>query len=179
MIAAALAKLLLTGNAARLAFVQFILLKPVTVIITPTLAICESWLGGGMIHLCLQLRISWGMALGPLLLYCRHLQNDVYSCSSWNGFGRKSSRKHKKKRKAVWPSTPLKPAGLFGVRAKPKPILLPCCFAGPVPQLFPRLVAWLHSLSAGFYGKKLLTNFFVSIVGLWTTFFLAYSQAPV
>lgn len=46
-------------------------------------------------------------------------------------------------------------------------------------KLFTRLDPWLHSLNTCFYGKRLLSNFFVSIVGLWTTFFLASSQAPV
>lgn len=45
-------------------------------------------------------------------------------------------------------------------------------------KLFPRLAPWLPFLNAGFYGKRLLTHFFVTIVGLWTTFFLASSQAP-
>lgn len=52
----------------------------------------------------------------------------------------KSSRKLKKKRKAVWPSASPKAAGLFGVRARPRSLLPPHCsqhrsgFAGPVPQ---------------------------------------------
>lgn len=46
-------------------------------------------------------------------------------------------------------------------------------------KLFTRLDPWLHSLNTCFYGKRLLSNFFVSIVRLWTTFFLASSQAPV
>lgn len=45
--------------------------------------------------------------------------------------------------------------------------------------LFNRLHPWLHSLNTCVYGKRLLNNFFVSIVGPWTTFFLASPQAPV
>lgn len=66
--------------------------------------------------------------------------------------------------------------------AAPKSLLPPHCLSTGQAllalslKLFTRLDPWLHSLNMCFYGKRLLSNFFVSIVGL---FFLASSQAPV
>lgn len=97
----------------------------------------------------------------------------------------KSSRKLKKKRKAVSPSAPQNQQSCLASGPDPNPschliarstswVLLALSL-----KLLPRLAPWLPSLNGGFYGKRFLTNFFVSIVGLQTTFFLASSQAPV